>query len=131
LLRKHNDAYGKDIAGLTRRAQTILLQHRWPGNVGELEKVISTLASLLPAISPTFATFPNSSSLVRHVLPVTMTGNLFLSMACERFTSRRFSRRATATVYALPRFLASAVPVAIVISNATIARLPRLEGTAR
>jgi transcriptional regulator with PAS, ATPase and Fis domain len=124
LLRKHNDAYGKDIAGLTRRAQTILLQHRWPGNVGELEKVISTLASLLPAISPTFA-------IVRHVLPVTMTGNLFLSMACERFTSRRFSRRATATVYALPRFLASAVPVAIVISNATIGRLPRLEGTAR
>jgi transcriptional regulator with PAS, ATPase and Fis domain len=36
-LKKYNDAYGKDIAGLTRRAQTVLLQHPWPGNVRELE----------------------------------------------------------------------------------------------
>ena len=41
-LKKYNDAYGKTIAGLTRRAQTILLQHPWPGNVRELENVIST-----------------------------------------------------------------------------------------
>jgi transcriptional regulator with PAS, ATPase and Fis domain len=41
-LKKYNDAYGKNIAGLTRRAQTILLQHSWPGNVRELENVIST-----------------------------------------------------------------------------------------
>ena len=41
-LKKYNDAYGKNIAGLTRRAQTLLLQHPWPGNVRELENVIST-----------------------------------------------------------------------------------------
>ena len=41
-LKKYNDAYSKNIAGLTRRAQTILLQHPWPGNVRELENVIST-----------------------------------------------------------------------------------------
>jgi two-component system response regulator HydG len=41
-LRKYNEAYGKNIAGLTRRAQTILLQHPWPGNVRELENVVST-----------------------------------------------------------------------------------------
>jgi len=41
-LKKYNDAYGKAIAGLTRRAQTLLLQHPWPGNVRELENVIST-----------------------------------------------------------------------------------------
>ena len=41
-LKKYNDAYAKNIAGLTRRAQTILLQHPWPGNVRELENVIST-----------------------------------------------------------------------------------------
>jgi two-component system, NtrC family, response regulator AtoC len=41
-LKKYNDDYGKDIAGLTRRAQTILLRHPWPGNVRELENVIST-----------------------------------------------------------------------------------------
>ncbi|HEY2460650.1 MAG TPA: sigma-54 dependent transcriptional regulator [Candidatus Acidoferrum sp.] len=41
-LKKYNDAYGKSIAGLTRRAQAVLLQHPWPGNVRELENVISS-----------------------------------------------------------------------------------------
>ena len=40
-LKKYNDAYGKQIKGLTRRAQTVLYQHGWPGNVRELENVIS------------------------------------------------------------------------------------------
>ncbi len=40
-LKKYNDAYGTQIAGLSRRAQTVLLQHSWPGNVRELENVIS------------------------------------------------------------------------------------------
>jgi transcriptional regulator with PAS, ATPase and Fis domain len=41
-LKKYNDAYTKNISGLTRRDQTVLLQHPWPGNVRELENVIST-----------------------------------------------------------------------------------------
>jgi DNA-binding NtrC family response regulator len=41
-LKKYNEAYGKNICGLTRRAQTVLLQHALPGNVRELENVIST-----------------------------------------------------------------------------------------
>src|ERR1700731_3824385 len=41
-LKKYNDAYGKKIPGLTRRAQAGLLQHQWPGNVRELENVISS-----------------------------------------------------------------------------------------
>lgn len=41
-LKKYNDAYAKNIAGLTRRAQTVLRPHPWPGNVRELENVIST-----------------------------------------------------------------------------------------
>jgi transcriptional regulator with PAS, ATPase and Fis domain len=41
-LKKYNDAYGKSISGLTRRAQASLLQHSWPGNVRELENVISS-----------------------------------------------------------------------------------------
>lgn len=44
LLKKCNQAYGKNIQGLTRRAQTVLLQHSWPGNVRELENVISSAA---------------------------------------------------------------------------------------
>lgn len=45
-IKKYNTAYGKQIQGLTRRAQTVLLQHPWPGNVRELENVISS-ASLV------------------------------------------------------------------------------------
>ena len=41
-LKKYNEAYGKTISGLTRRAQAVLLQHDWPGNVRELENVISS-----------------------------------------------------------------------------------------
>lgn len=41
-LKKYNDAYGKQISGLSRRAQAVLLQHGWPGNVRELENVISS-----------------------------------------------------------------------------------------
>lgn len=40
-LKKYNQAYSKQIQGLTRRAQAVLLQHPWPGNVRELENVIS------------------------------------------------------------------------------------------
>jgi two-component system response regulator PilR (NtrC family)/two-component system response regulator HydG len=42
LLKKYNVAYGKTISGLTRRAQAALLQHAWPGNVREMENVISS-----------------------------------------------------------------------------------------
>ncbi|HKV60638.1 MAG TPA: hypothetical protein VJO16_01895 [Candidatus Acidoferrum sp.] len=41
-LKKYNSAYGKNIFGLTRRAQTVLLRHAWPRNVRELENVISS-----------------------------------------------------------------------------------------
>src|SRR6266700_3603265 len=41
-LKKYKEAYNKEIQGLTRRAQTVLLQHPWPGNVRELENVISS-----------------------------------------------------------------------------------------
>jgi two-component system, NtrC family, response regulator HydG len=40
-LKKYNEAYNKQIKGLTRRTQTVLYQHGWPGNVRELENVIS------------------------------------------------------------------------------------------
>jgi DNA-binding NtrC family response regulator len=41
-LKKYSEAYGKKIAGLTRRTQAMLLQYAWPGNVRELENVISS-----------------------------------------------------------------------------------------
>src|SRR3984885_1590743 len=43
-LKKYNEAYANSLRGLSRRAQTVLLQHAWPGNVRELENVISSAA---------------------------------------------------------------------------------------
>jgi DNA-binding NtrC family response regulator len=40
LIAKFASQYGKDIRGLTRRAQIRLSLHSWPGNVRELENVI-------------------------------------------------------------------------------------------
>ncbi|HVS88476.1 MAG TPA: sigma-54 dependent transcriptional regulator [Candidatus Acidoferrum sp.] len=47
-LKKYNEAYGKDFSGLTRRTQSVLLQHNWPGNVRELENVISSACITAP-----------------------------------------------------------------------------------
>jgi two-component system, NtrC family, response regulator HydG len=40
LISKFASQYGKEIRGLTRRAQIRLAEHAWPGNVRELENVI-------------------------------------------------------------------------------------------
>ena len=43
-VKKYNEAYSKEIRGLTQRAQALLLQHSWPGNIRELENAISSAA---------------------------------------------------------------------------------------
>jgi transcriptional regulator with PAS, ATPase and Fis domain len=39
-VKKFSQQYGKNIRGLTQRAQIVLGRHSWPGNVRELENVI-------------------------------------------------------------------------------------------
>ena len=39
-VKKFAQQYGKQIRGLTRRAEIVLARHNWPGNVRELENVI-------------------------------------------------------------------------------------------
>src|SRR5579859_4449658 len=39
-VKKFSQQYGKNICGLTQRAQILLGRHTWPGNVRELENVI-------------------------------------------------------------------------------------------
>ncbi len=45
-LRKYSTQYGKQIRGLTHRAQIRLARHSWPGNVRELENVIGHAAMM-------------------------------------------------------------------------------------
>jgi DNA-binding NtrC family response regulator len=40
LLDRFATQFGKDIHGLTRRAQIVLARHAWPGNIRELENVL-------------------------------------------------------------------------------------------
>jgi DNA-binding NtrC family response regulator len=40
-LKKSNEAYNKQVRGLTRRAQNLLMRYPWPGNVRELENAVS------------------------------------------------------------------------------------------
>lgn len=39
-VQKFSKQYGKEILGITRRAQAILARYHWPGNVRELENVV-------------------------------------------------------------------------------------------
>ena len=41
MLEKYSKQYGKKISGITRRAQTCLSAYSWPGNIRELENVLS------------------------------------------------------------------------------------------
>jgi transcriptional regulator with PAS, ATPase and Fis domain len=43
-LKKYSQTCGKAFQGVLWRAQIALLQHDWPGNVGELANVISSAA---------------------------------------------------------------------------------------
>ena len=45
-IKKYNEAYHKEIRGLTHRAKTLVMQYGWPGNVRELENVIAGAALL-------------------------------------------------------------------------------------
>ena len=45
-IKRFAEQYGKEIRGLTQRAQVRLSQHSWPGNVRELENVIGHAAMM-------------------------------------------------------------------------------------
>lgn len=49
-LEKYSSRYKKEITGMTRRAQTRLAAHSWPGNIRELENAISS--SCIMAVGP-------------------------------------------------------------------------------
>src|ERR1700736_5377500 len=79
-LKRYNEAYGKTISGLTRRAQAVLLQHAWPGNVRELENVISSACITTGGDFIDLADFPEG---LEHRGPRTAEGNEFHPLSLE------------------------------------------------
>ena len=63
LLQKHfvekfAKQYGKDLKGITRRAQMQMARHNWPGNVRELENVIGSAAMMTQAATIDLSDLP-------------------------------------------------------------------------
>ena len=88
-LHKYNAAYGKQISGLTRRAQTVLLQHPWPGNVRELENVISS------ACITTMGDFVDLGDLPEHLQrrgPRGMNGDEWRPLSLEEVRKMHIQR---------------------------------------
>jgi DNA-binding NtrC family response regulator len=56
---KFNRQYGKQIRGLTQRAQIVLRRHPWPGNVRELENAIGHAAMMALGETIDIADFPD------------------------------------------------------------------------
>src|SRR6202162_5476202 len=79
-LKKYNEAYGKTIGGLTRRAQAVLLQHSWPGNVRELENVISSASITAGGDFIDLADLPEG---LQHRGPRTAEGDEFRPLSLE------------------------------------------------
>src|SRR5215470_17939608 len=44
-LAKYNQAFGRQVLGMTRDALAVLEQYSWPGNVRELENLIARLVA--------------------------------------------------------------------------------------
>ena len=66
LLQKHfvekfATQYGKEIRGITRRAQLQLARHNWPGNVRELENVIGSAAMMAHGNTIDLADLPEAA----------------------------------------------------------------------
>jgi len=79
-LKKYNEAYGKTISGLTRRAQAVLLRHAWPGNVRELENVISSACITAGGDFIDLADLPEG---LEHRGPRTAEGEEFRPLSLE------------------------------------------------
>ena len=114
-VKKYNESYGKNIAGLTRRAQTVLLQHAWPGNVRELENVISSAAITTTGDFIDLTDLPENFRIPGSARMAGSTGARFRSTKSARFTSSVFCKCAWAIACVPRKFWASGVPVCTAI----------------
>ena len=112
-VKKYNEVYGKSISGLTRRAQTVLLQHSWPGNVRELENVIPARRLPLPEILSICAICRKTFSAATIARMEERSGVRFHSKKSARCISTGCCRCAWATACARRKCWVSGAPVCI------------------
>jgi two-component system response regulator HydG len=61
-LQKFNQQYGKQIQGISRRAQDLMIRYSWPGNVRQMENVMGLACMLAHATFLDMADFNSISS---------------------------------------------------------------------
>ncbi len=89
-LKKYSEVYGKTFRGLTRRAQIVLLQHEWRGNVRELENAISSAAMMAPG------DFIDVNDLPEHMRKplrvATLSGEAWQPLALDEVRDKHIAR---------------------------------------
>jgi len=91
-LKKYNGAYGRKISGLTRRAQTEMLQHSRPGNAQELENVISSACIKATGEFIDLGDLPNNFSEEAICIRMEKSGGRFRWMKFARSTFKGSGR---------------------------------------
>jgi two-component system response regulator HydG len=106
-IRIYSRRYGKDVKGLSKDAERILLSHSWPGNVRELENaieraVILTSGDVLSAqdIAITATAVPTQEGAQVSVLPLSEVEKQHILRALEVFG---YNREATAKALGIGR----------------------------
>jgi len=59
LLKKFNLQFARSVTGITAEAQNVLMKHRWPGNIRELENIIERAYNLLDGSEIQLKHLPN------------------------------------------------------------------------
>jgi len=77
-LEKYAQRYKKEITGITRRAQTRLSVHAWPGNIRELENAISSACMM--ATSPVIDVADLPETLRAQVQPAESASQGFITL---------------------------------------------------
>ena len=57
-IKRFAEQYGKNIRGITRRAQAVLSRHSWPGNIRELENVLGHACMMADSEAVDIVDFP-------------------------------------------------------------------------
>ncbi len=87
-IKKHNNASGKSVTGLTEEAMSALMNHNWPGNVRQLESVLERAVLLNDSNIIGIESFPMEMT----TLPVTL-GRIDFELPDEGISFTEFERQ--------------------------------------
>ena len=96
-IRRHAEAMGKTVSGMTEVAYEVLNQHDWPGNVRELENVIQRQVALCQGeLIDQFSISPSRTSINGEVSDISESPEINVSTPQEiRVVNQEFEKKET------------------------------------